>query len=91
MTDFEQPKLADADKPATEEQKTDALTAALQASRAPKPVDPALEPKKMPGKFALDYTLKGVPIRETHATIPHALASVARLANLGIVPKTSTL
>lgn len=69
--------------------KLDALSLALAASRKPKEVQP--EPEKPAGKYALDYSLKGVPIRETHVTIPHALARIAALGRLGIVPSTSTL
>lgn len=68
--------------------KTDELSLALAASKVPAAVAP--EPEKPVGKYALDYSLKGVAIHETHATIPHALARIAALGRLGIVPSTST-
>lgn len=75
-------------QPVNNDGKTDELSLALARSKEPKPV--AAEPEKLPGKYALDYSLKGVAIHETHATIPHALARIAALGRLGIVPSTST-
>jgi len=69
--------------------KTDELSVALAESR--KPVTTAIvEPEKPVGKYALDYSLKGEAIHETHATVRSALARVAALGRLGIVPATST-
>jgi len=69
--------------------KTDELSVALAESRKPKPATVFEEPKPV-GKYALDYSLKGEAIHETHATVRSALARVAALGRLGIVPATST-
>lgn len=69
---------------------TDELSVALAESRKPK-TEIIPEPEKPRGRFALSYRLHGVPVVETHATVPHALARIAALGRLGITPKTSTL
>lgn len=69
--------------------KTDELSVALAESRKPRPATVFEEPKPV-GKYALDYSLKGEAIHETHATLKHALARIASLGRLGIVPATST-
>lgn len=69
--------------------KADELSLALAESRKPVPAV-LFEPEKPIGKYALDYSLKGEAIHETHSTIRSALARVAALGRLGIVPATST-
>lgn len=68
--------------------KTDELSVALADSK--KPLVAAPEPEKAKGKYALDYSLKGEAIHETHSTVRSALARIAALGRLGIVPATST-
>ena len=69
--------------------KTDELSLALAESRKPVPANLAPEPAPV-GKYALDYSLHGQAIHETHSTVRSALARVAALGRLGIVPATST-
>lgn len=103
MSDFKQPTLddgvqqADANLPATvtavvtdNSDKDDELSVAVR--EANKPVAVAVEPEKPrgPGKYQLDYVYNGQRIHETHETVRHAIARVAGLKRLGIVPATST-
>lgn len=67
--------------------KTDALSQAVAAQR--KVVAPVAEAPRGPGAYQLDYVYNGELIHETHETIPHAVARVAALKRLGIVPATS--
>lgn len=69
--------------------KTDELSVALANSKKAVPAN--LAPDVAPvGKYALDYSLKGEAIHETHSTVRSALARIAALGRLGIVPATST-
>lgn len=68
----------------------DELSRAIRDAARPKIADIPEQPKHVP-KYALAYSLHGVPIVETHATIPHALARIRALRSLGIVPATKTL
>lgn len=81
--------LRDAPQPVNNSGKTDELSVALAESRKPKPATVFEEPKPV-GKFALDYSLHGQAIHETHSTVRSALARIDALARLGIVPATST-
>lgn len=69
--------------------KTDELSLALIESRKNTAVV-IPDVQQLPGKYALDYSLQGVAIHETHSTVALALARIADLARLGIVPATST-
>ncbi len=100
--EFVQPTLGDAPKPAelaehkpapvtVNSGKNDELSRAVEASNAPKPVKAAPEPERLPGKYHLDYELDGVAIHETHTTVHQAVARVAALKRLHIVPATSTV
>lgn len=75
--------------PVVNSNKTDELSIALAESRKPVPANIVEGPKPV-GKYALDYSLKGEAIHETHSTVRSALARVAALGRLGIVPATST-
>lgn len=100
MTDFEQPTLDNGGAPApsgmpktavvvpaNNSGKTDALSLAVAAQRKVIVAEP--EKELPPGPYQLDYVYNGEAIHETHRTIPHALARVAALKRLGIVPATS--
>lgn len=69
--------------------KTDELSVALAQSKIPVAALP--EPVKPPGKYTLDYSLKGEAIHETYVTVPQALARIAELGRLNIVPATGTV
>lgn len=102
MNDFSQPSLDDAEAPAVifptdtavvavdNTDNTDELSLAVAAASAPKPVTVVEAPAPI-GKYFLDYIYKGKKIRETHATVRHALAGYQRLGRLGITPATGTL
>jgi hypothetical protein len=102
MTDFEQPRLEGNDPVAQEALpardaparvsnagKTDELSLAVAEAGKPKATD-LKEPAKPPGKYFLHYEYNGEEIKESHATIPHALARISALKRIGIVPGTST-
>jgi hypothetical protein len=80
------PETTASGAPVVNSEKTDALSVAARA----KPTEAVADVIAEVGKFVLDYVLGGVAIKETHIDIPHALASIRRLAGLGIVPATST-
>lgn len=101
--DFVQPSLEGEVQPGTEvlpvteaplavdnSAKTDELSEAVRAQEQPVIVVP-VEPIKPAAPYILEYLLDGLPIREAHSTVPHALASVRRLKQLGIIPATSTV
>lgn len=69
--------------------KTDELSRAVIEAARPKPTE-LKEPVRPPGKYFLHYEYNGEEIKESHATIPHALARIAALKRIGIVPGTST-
>jgi hypothetical protein len=100
MSEFQQPSLADADKPAPEQMqeqpsalpvntgKTDELSLALKAAKTV--IAPPPPPPQPVGKYCLDYTYNGEAIHETHVTVRGALARVRDLKRMGIIAATST-
>lgn len=69
--------------------KTDELSRAVaDASRVV--VQEAAPVNRDPAKFKLDYVYNGEMIHESHTTVRGALARIASLKRLGIVPATST-
>jgi hypothetical protein len=102
MTEFQQPQLeggahAESEvlpartvaQPASNAGKTDELSLAAAEAARPK-VEEIVEPERPRAKYFLSYDLDGEAIKESHATIPHALARIAALKALGITPSTST-
>jgi hypothetical protein len=105
MSEFQQPSLADADKPAPEqmqEQPSAPATVALpvntgktdELSLAVKAAKTVIAPPPPPpqpaGKYCLDYAYNGEAIHETHVTVRGALARVRDLKRMGIIAATST-
>lgn len=70
--------------------KTDELSLAVVRENQSRAVH-IPEPEKAPGKYQLEYVLDGEALKETHATVEQALASVRRLRVLGVTPATATL
>lgn len=74
------------------EQNDDELSLAVVASRAAPVVD--LPPEEVKptgkGKYRLTYLLHGEKIEESHHNVRNAVARVADLRRLGIIPATST-
>ncbi len=69
---------------------TDELSLAIAADDNRNAVYMA-EPKALPGKYQLSYTLDGKDHVETHSTLDHAVARVRALKVMNIHPKTATL
>jgi len=69
---------------------TDELSEAVRASRAPAPVAVVPDAPPAPGKYKISYLLHGQRINESHVSVRKAVARVADLRRLGIVPQTST-
>lgn len=101
MSEFHQPKLADAEGAALPEaitqmvadnaDKTDELSLAAAAAFNPVHAPLPPEPQLPPGRFCLDYIYNGQKIHETHRTTRTAIARIAALKRIGIVPATSTV
>lgn len=68
----------------------DEFSNAIVDSRKPLPVAPVPAAPTGPGKYQLEYNLKGTHITETHRTLRQGLAGMRRLNALGIHPKAST-
>lgn len=86
---FEQPQL-DTAAVIPNNERTDALSRALADSNRPNTVV-VDEPVKEVAKYHLGYVYNGELIDESHVTIRGALARIAALKRLGIVPSTSTV
>lgn len=78
---FGAPKLLNAREAGTDEF---SKAVALKPQAPPAPVEAA--PK---GKYCIDYEYNNEQIHETHAALRGAVARVADLKRLGIVPATS--
>lgn len=68
----------------------DEFSNAIVEARKPLPIAPVPEAPQGPGKYQLEYNLKGQRIVETHRTLRQGLAGMRRLNALGIHPKATT-